>query len=195
MDPARFPWPWLSEPTELRSPGKKMIVFAGLVEELIKGFDVLRSAGEVLWQQRQDFELVATSDPAGWVNDFTRFVGWQSQADLPRYLRAADICVAPAIAQEALGRTAVEAMAVGRPVVASNLGGLPYTIADKETGLLFEPGDPYDLARKLDVLLDDAELREHLGLAGRRRFEANFIWEVILERCYRPVLCRSKRVV
>ena len=75
--------------------------------------------------------------------------------------------VVPTIAQEALGRTAVEAMGVGRPVVASRLGGLPFTVVDGATGLLCEPGNPDDLARKLEILLDDPGLRERLdGSAG-----------------------------
>jgi hypothetical protein len=100
--------------------------------------------------------------------------------------------VLPTVAQEALGRTAVEAMAVGRPVVASRLGGLPATVVDGETGLLCEPGDPDDLARKIETLLDDAALRERLGLAGRCRFEEHYAWPVIIERHYKPLLCRRR---
>ncbi len=136
---------------------------------------------------------MATADPAGPVDAFTRYVGWQSQDDLPRHVRAADVLVTPTVAQEALGRTAVEAMASGRPVVASRIGGLPFTIADGATGLLFEPGDARDLACKLETLLDDPALRERLGLAGRRRFEEHYAWPVIIEKHYRPLLCRRRR--
>lgn len=184
MDPARFPWP---EPP--RPPvGKTILLFAGLVQEPMKGFDVLHRACALLWQRRQDFELVATADPPGPIDPFTRFVGWQSQEDLPRRLREADVLVMPTVAQEALGRTAVEAMAAGRPVIASRLGGLPFTVGDGATGLLFEPGDAADLARKIEMLLDDPALRQRLGLAGRQRFEEHYAWEGIVERHYRPLL-------
>jgi glycosyltransferase involved in cell wall biosynthesis len=163
-----------------------------LVEELMKGFAVLHEACARLWRKRQDFELVATGEPPGQVDAFTRYVGWQSQEDLPRHLRAADVLVMPTVAQEALGRTAVEAMAVGRPVIASRLGGLPFTVVDGLTGLLCSPGDPDDLARKIERLLDDPELRQRLGLAGRRRFEEHYAWDVIIERHYRPLLCRKR---
>ena len=166
MAPARFPWPWKEEPVELRTPGRLMVFFAGLVNEPIKGFHVLHEACRRLGQRRRDFELVATGDPPGRVDDFTRFVGWQSQRDLPRHLRAADVCVVPAVAQEALGRTAVEAMAAGRPVVASRLGGLPWTIEDGVTGLLCEGGDPEDLLRKIEILLTKPELRQRKGGRG-----------------------------
>src|SRR5262249_35120237 len=153
-----------------------------------KGFEVLHEACARLWQNRRDFELVATGDPPGRVDEFTRFIGWQSQADLPRHLHAADMLVMPAIAQEAPGRPAVEAMAAGRPVIASRIGGLPFTVIDGATGLLCEPGDPADLAEKIEGLLDDPELRVRLGLAGRKRFEERYSWDVIIETHYRPLL-------
>jgi glycosyltransferase involved in cell wall biosynthesis len=190
MDPARFPWPWPDEPAQQTTKKVRTIFFAGLVEEWMKGFHVLHDACARLWQRRHDFELMATGDPPGSVDAFTRFVGWLSQEDLPRHLRSADMLIMPTIAQEALGRTAVEAMAVGRPVIASRIGGLPTTVADGATGLLFEPGDTADLARKIEMLLDDPDLRQRLGLAGRRRFEEYYAWPIIIERHYRPLLQR-----
>lgn len=195
MDPARFPWPWPEEPRVLRTPGRTQLFFAGLVEEAMKGYHVLHEACARLWTKRHDFELVATGNPAGQVDPFTRFVGWLSQADLPPHLRAADVCVVPTIAQEALGRTAVEAMAVGRPVIASRLGGLPSTIAEGATGLLCEAGNVEDLARKLEVLLDHPERRERMGQAGRERFDECFRWDVIIQRDYSPLLQPRRRGV
>jgi glycosyltransferase involved in cell wall biosynthesis len=190
MDPARFAG--FEGPP--RVPGRPLsILFAGLVEEWMKGFHVLQEACAGLWRKRQDFELVATGDPPGRFNEFTRFVGWLSQEDLPRHLREADMLVMPTVAQEALGRTAVEAMAAGRPVVASRLGGLPTTVADGATGLLCEPGDAADLAGKIEMLLDDPELRTRMGRAGRRRFEEHYAWEVIIERHYKPLLGPPRR--
>lgn len=168
------------------------IAFAGRPDEPIKGFEVLRQACEILWQYRRDFELVVTSEPTNIKEPFLRFVGWQSQETLPQVLRDADICVVPSIAQEALGRTAVEAQAVGRPVVASRIGGLPTTIADGATGLLFESGNPEDLACQLETLMNDAAMRDRLGEAGRSRFEKLFSWNSVIDRCYRPLLCRQR---
>ncbi len=87
MDPARFPWPWPEEPQRLSN--KTTLFMGGVIQELIKGFHVLHAACQKLWRNRQDFELVATGEPVGRVNEFTRFVGWLSQEELPRYLRAA----------------------------------------------------------------------------------------------------------
>jgi glycosyltransferase involved in cell wall biosynthesis len=160
---------------------------AAVVSEAMKGFHVLHEACARLWQQRQDFELVATGEPIGQVDAFTRYVGWASQEELPRLYAETNITVVPTIAQEGLSRTSVEAMAAGKPVVASRIGGLPYTVSDGATGLLCQPGDPDDLAGKLAVLLDDAELRRRMGLAGRRRFEEEFTWDVVIEKHYRPL--------
>jgi len=188
MDAARFPWPWPLEPPRLAPIGVTVLIMAGLVSEYIKGFHVLQEACARLWCKRSDFLLVATGDPPGQFNEFTHFTGWLSQADLPRYIRGADILVMPSIAQEALSRTSVEAMGVGRPVVASRIGGLPYTVTDGATGLLCEPGNPDDLAAKIETLLDDPGLRQRMGDAGRKRFEAEFTWEQVIDRCYRPLL-------
>ncbi len=79
-------------------------------------------------------------------------------------------------------------MGVGRPVIASRLGGLPFTIVDGETGLLCAPGDPTDLTAKIEILLDNPGLRERLGLAGRQRFEEQYTWDVIIPRYYLPLL-------
>ncbi len=112
---------------------------------------------------------------------------------MPRRYREADICLVPTIAQDGLRITSVEAMASGLPVIASRIGGVPYTVTDGVTGLLCEPGDPADLASKIARLVDDPELRREMGLAGRRRFEANFTWETVIARYWRPLLGRRRR--
>lgn len=100
---------------------------AGLAEDPIKGFHVLDAACRQLWQRRRDFELLVTRGPCGQTGAYSRNVGWLTQDSLPGYMRGADIVAVPTIAQDALGRTAVEAMAAGRHVIASRIGGLPYT--------------------------------------------------------------------
>jgi glycosyltransferase involved in cell wall biosynthesis len=187
MDAERFPAPTVAGPSAVAGRERKVILFAGLVDEWMKGYPVLYEACARLWRTRQDFELVATAEPTGPADEFTRFVGWQSQEELPVHIASCDILVIPTLAQEALGRTAVEAMAAGKPVIASRVGGLPSTVADGATGLLCEPGDTADLASKIAVLLDDTELRKRLGTAGRRRFEECYAWDVIVERHYRPL--------
>jgi glycosyltransferase involved in cell wall biosynthesis len=190
MDKTRFPWPVaIREHVPSGSEPAKLFM-AAVAGETIKGYHVAHEACRILRQTRTDFELVVTFDPAGPIDEFTRSVGWCSLDDLPRHYREADICLVPTIAQDSLSRTSVEAMASGIPVIASRIGGLPYTVTDGVTGLLFEPGDAVDLARKIGRLLDDPDLRRRMGLAGRTRFEEEFVWEDVIERYFRPLLAR-----
>ena len=197
IDAGRFPWPGdhlatdNGQRTRDQTANRPSTLFmAAVAGETIKGYYVAHEACRLLRQSRNDFELVVTFDPAGQIDEFTRSVGWQSQAELPRHYRSAEICLVPTIAQEGLSITSVEAMAAGIPVVASRIGGVPYTVTDGVTGLLCQPGDPVDLAAKIARLLDDPNLRHEMGLAGRRRFEADFTWETVIERYWRPLLSR-----
>lgn len=190
MDPKRF-GPISRADRPARTLGKKQILFAGLIEEYMKGFHVLAQACEHLWSKRQDFELVVTAGPPGMSNPYTRFVGWLNQQELAEQLAESDMLVFPTIAQEALGRTAVEAMGAGVPVVASRIGGLNYTVVDYYTGLLATPGDSLDLANKIEVLLEDEQLCQTFGQNGRRRFLEEYAWPVIIERHYRPLLQKT----
>lgn len=99
-------------------------------------------------------------------------VRWLGQLDDIRpVLAAADVVVMPSLA-EGLGVAAIEAMAAGRPVVASAVGGLPELIDDGEQGLLVAPGDPAALAAALRRCLADDATCARLGAAGRLRAEA-----------------------
>jgi glycosyltransferase involved in cell wall biosynthesis len=192
IDPARFPWPPPDEEAgagSSRPPEGKITLFmAAVAGETIKGFHVAHEACRILRETRSDFELVVTFDPPGQIDEITRSVGWRSQDELPQHYRAADIVLVPTIAQDALSITSVEAMAAGRPVVASRIGGLPYTVTDGLTGLLFDPGNPFDLAEKIRRLLDQPGLRRWMGHAGRARFEAEFTWPYVIDRYWRPLL-------
>jgi glycosyltransferase involved in cell wall biosynthesis len=97
-----------------------------------------------------------------------------------RYGRAA--VVACPSRREGFGVVAAEAMAHGRPVVASAVGGLLDLVADGETGLLVPPGDVQALRVALERLLEDAALRRRMGEAGRQRALAELSWGVFLDR-------------
>lgn len=80
-----------------------------------------------------------------------------------------DIAVVPSTEPESFGLVAVEAMAAGKPVVASRLGGVLDIVVDGETGLLFESGNADDFAAKLALLAEASELRARMGEAARKR--------------------------
>lgn len=176
----------LLEPND-RRPVKR-ILFGGRTRDLVKGFQVLRAAADTLWQTRQDFRIVATGECHGPDAPFIEWLGWQAHEGMPALLAEAQIVAAPAVASEPFGLTIIEAMAAARPVVASRVGGQQFTVVDGLTGLLCEPDNPHDLAAKLAQLLDSAELQAALGVAGRRRFQAEYAWDVVINRHYRPLL-------
>ncbi|MFJ2260343.1 glycosyltransferase [Streptomyces sp. NPDC087844] len=105
-----------------------------------------------------------------------RFTGGVPSADVPPLLRAADVVVCPAD-YEPFGIVPLEAMACGRPVVASAVGGQLDTVADPATGRLVPPGDPQALARAVAELLADPVTREASGAAGRRRVLRRYGWD------------------
>lgn len=89
-------------------------------------------------------------------------------------MNAADILALPSIAHEDFPNVVLEAMSVGKPVVASRIAGTPEQVVDGETGLLVPPGDDAALADALAVLAADAVARSDMGLAGKARFDACF---------------------
>lgn len=98
------------------------------------------------------------------------------QADIAPYLAISDVVAVPSY-QDASPKVAAEAMASGRAVVASAVGGLREQIVDGVTGLLVPPRDPQALAQALKRVLADAHLAARLGEAGRRRYQSHFTLE------------------
>jgi glycosyltransferase involved in cell wall biosynthesis len=99
-------------------------------------------------------------------------------------LRHCSIATVPSTWHEPMSQVAVEAMVVGRPVVASDVGGLRDVVQHDVTGLRVPPRDPGALARAIDSLLDDPERRAKMGCAGReraRQFEASAVTPRILQ--------------
>ena len=88
---------------------------------------------------------------------------------------------------ESMGRVLLEAMAAGRPIIASNVGGVPHYIRDNENGLLFSPENIEELAAKIVHLINDKELRARLGQRGYDRVFAEFD-EVAYVRDFKKML-------
>ena len=113
------------------------------------------------------------------VADRVAFEGFRG--DVPSVLRELDLFVLPSL-WEGFGLVLLEAMAAGRPVVASAVGPIPEVVVDGESGLLVPPGDPEALARAIVRVLEDAVLAERLGRAGRARVEQVFGLDRMVER-------------
>lgn len=103
-----------------------------------------------------------------------RFLGSVNEAALAGSYRAADICVVPSMLYESFSYTCAQAMAAGKPVVASRIGGIPETVEDGVTGILVAPGDAAELSQAIVRLAKDPDLRKRMGCAGRDRVAKDF---------------------
>lgn len=113
-----------------------------------------------------------------------------SYAQMPSLYNAVDVVLYPTIKDEPFGLVPLEAMACGRPVVASSSGGIVESVRNGVTGWLAAPGDPESLAGKIADLLSEPGRAAAMGLAGRRRVEEMFSAEAhiraLAERYARP---------
>jgi glycosyltransferase involved in cell wall biosynthesis len=107
------------------------------------------------------------------LGDCVTITGAISNAQMFDILEVADLVVVPS-RFEGFGLTALEAMALGRPVIATTAGGLPEVIVHGETGWLVPPQDPGQLARAIAYLSDNPSLRDLFGKAGRLRAQQQF---------------------
>jgi glycosyltransferase involved in cell wall biosynthesis len=133
--------------------------------------------------------LRALADTVG-VADRVRFTGGVPSREVPPLLRGADVVVCPAD-YEPFGIVPLEAMACGRPVVASTVGGQLDTVADPGTGRLVPPRHPEALAAAVGELLADPAGRAACGETGRRRVLRRYCWDqvgVATEAAYEKVV-------
>jgi glycosyltransferase involved in cell wall biosynthesis len=112
------------------------------------------------------------------VSEWVHYAG--EVADVGPWLARADVVWVPSL-REGGRQTALEAMAAGRPVVASRLPGLAEVIDDGRTGYLVTPGDKAELCRQTRILIEHAELRREMGEAGRRHVKERFGIERMVE--------------
>jgi glycosyltransferase involved in cell wall biosynthesis len=115
------------------------------------------------------------------LSNYVIFKGGMDHDNLPRYYTLADIFIMPTLAKECIPWTILEAMATARPVIASRIGGIPSIIDDGQNGLLFTPGDISELKGKLQLLLDNPDLRRELGQKGRQKVVAEFNQERMVD--------------
>lgn len=131
------------------------------------------------------------------VLDRVRFIGRRQPDELRYYYCSGDVAVTTPW-YEPFGLTPLEAMACGRPVIGSAVGGITFTIKDGETGLLVPPRNPEALAASLQRLLSQPELRAQMGLAARKRVEREFTWSMVALRTgtlYEALLAQRMREI
>lgn len=148
----------------------------------VKGHEHFLSAAQLLLKEHEDLHFVVvgdgplmerlkiTSDDIGIAGRIS-FLGHRD--DTYDLIRAMEIFVLPSL-HEGIPMVILEALALGRPVVASRVGGIPEVISDGVQGLLVPPGDPYKLAEACGRLLTDCGLAERCSRAGQIRVEQDF---------------------
>ncbi len=182
---------------------ERMILYVGRIEPL-KGIDTLLRAISSMQHEREEtcspfYLVVIGGDPDATqqdmnsemtrlqilahdlgIKDVVFFLGKRSQDSLPYYYSAADVVVVPSH-YESFGMVALEAMACGTPVVASQVGGLAFLVQDAVTGFVIPDGEPDMLGNRLARLICDADLRERLGCEGARVAQS-YSWEKISQQ-------------
>ncbi len=167
----------------------------------VKGHRVLLEAVDLLRQQWPRLHLVIVGDGPlrddlerlareRGMADAVRLLGVRT--DVPDCLAGMDIFVQPSL-NEGMGRALVEAMAAGRPVVASRVGGIPTVVQDRKTGLLVPPDDPAALARAIEELLRKPDWAKELGAAARASIGERFGQEAMV-RAIESVYEQASRI-
>jgi glycogen(starch) synthase len=125
------------------------------------------------------------------------FLGWVSPGSVPSLINRSAIVVMPS-RQDSFPLTALEAGLLGRPIVATRVGGLPEMIEDGTTGLLVESDDADALGRALSTLLDNTQRAQQMGQAARERVQRKFSWEGHVDAydsLYRVLACKTTQPV
>lgn len=175
-------------------PDAKMLFYVGRFDER-KGIETLvRAVGRSQFRGKEKLKLVigGGSRPGQsdgierdriekivaelGMSEFTIFPGRIGDEILPAYYTAADVCVVPSH-YEPFGLVAIEAMACGTPVVASDVGGLQFTVVPEETGLLAPAKDDVAFATAIDRILANPDWKNQLGKSARKRVEEKFSWD------------------
>jgi D-inositol-3-phosphate glycosyltransferase len=182
------------------SPKDRMALFVGRIEPL-KGVDTLLRAMALVKQNCRSFIcphylVIIGGDPEGrpenqtdemqrlqtlcgelGLDEMVLFLGKRDQNTLPYYYSAAEVVVMPSH-YESFGMVALEAMACGTPVIASQVGGLAFLVKDGETGFFVPAQNPEALSEKLRLLFVDHDLRARFGERAVE-YAQGFRWETI----------------
>ncbi len=162
-------------------------VIVGFFAQIIghKGIIDLVRAGSIAMAERPDLQIVIAGDGPG--SEKQRLQGEIARSSRPEgfvvlppvqeiweLLSAVDVAAVPSLWPDPLPRTVMEAMAVGKPVVAYDTGGVSEMVAEGETGLMVSPGAVDGLANRINQLADDPVLRQKMGAAAGRRARREF---------------------
>jgi len=182
--------------------GNGSILYVGRLAP-VKGVEVLIAAMKLIRQQKPDTRLLVAGDGPSrrdlqelvekeGLNGAIEFLGWIASDSLRKLHSSASVLAVPSYFEN-LPTVVVEAQALGTPVVASNVGGIPDLIRDGETGLLAEPGDAEELARQICYMLDNPDHAQQMARQAREFVERECSMDVHVDRLlelYRETISR-----
>lgn len=185
--------------------GKLNILFVGRLEKR-KGADYLLKAYEQVKRDIPNSRLIIVGPGTKLRDKYEKqvkkrslkdvvFVGYTNYEELPRYYKTADVFCAPATGWESFGIVLLEAMAVGKPIVASNIDGYASILSHGAEGLLVPPKDEKSLAQALTSLLNDEKLRRKMGAKGILKAK-EYDWKNVAQRVealYSKVLSEPRK--
>jgi len=161
--------------------GGKYAAYVGRISPE-KGIPVLIEAAR---QTGIDTRIAGTGEVPGLRDALpanVNFVGSLSREALPDFYRGARFLVVPSVWYEVFGIVLLEAMTLGVPVIASNIGGMPEVFEHERSGLLVPPGDPTALAAAMRRLWENPELCSQLGRAARESALRRFTPDIFYDR-------------
>jgi glycosyltransferase involved in cell wall biosynthesis len=170
-------------------PRRYVLCIGNLVPK--KGQDILIRAFELLRRGHADVDLLLAGDGRErgrcerlaaelGLGKAVRFLGAVCRDRIPELLAGTEMLVLPS-RQEPFGIVLLEAMAAGKPIVATVVGGVPELVRDGKNGLLVNPEDPQALSEAICVLLEDTHLAERLGGEGRDLAQ-DYRWDAVAQR-------------
>lgn len=172
-------------PKDTVMPAGKYLGYAGgLIKEkgvhvLLRALSLLPEdiklliAGEGIFKE----DLVKLSEKLG-IDDRVYFMGKLSRKEMRDFYDKINILVVPSLWPEVFGIVGLEAMASGKPVIGSNIGGIPDWIDDGANGFLVPPNSPESIAEGVNVLYNTDGLMQEFGFSGRKRFIDKFSPEI-----------------
>ncbi len=176
-------------PMKVEKPQTPVVLFVGRLVER-KGVDVLIRAKRLVDKEIDcEFWVIGKGRDewrfrslAGSLGVKVKFCGKVPNRELPRYYNLSDVVVVPSKERESFGIVAAEAMACGKPVVVSDVGGLPEVVEEGKEGIVVKRNNPEELARALIALLRNPDLRKKMGENGRKKSLKEFDWNRITDR-------------
>jgi phosphatidylinositol alpha-mannosyltransferase len=167
------------------------ILFVGRLEKR-KGFDYLWKAYRLVKQEIPDCRLIAVGPGIRLRHKYEKrirragltdvvFTGYASYTDLPRYYKTADIVCFPNTGWESFGVVLLEAMSIGKPIIASAIDGFTSVLTDGVEGITVPPRDISKLAEALFKLIRDKQLRQQMGDRGKPKAQ-QYDWSVLAGR-------------